>query len=344
MSLHSWFENMWWQPTPPPLWLRCIEPVYAALSRAHLKRRAANAIAPALPMISVGNITAGGSGKTPFVLWLAEQLKDKGYQPVILCRGDGGKNTTPILIKKSDPAAIVGDEARMLADLSGCPVIAAADRIAGSRMAAGLMSADLLPDGSTKQALGDILILDDGFQYRQLQRCCDIVLIPNTGIGNGHCIPAGPLRETVTSLMRADIIIRTGSASGVEACLALSDKKEWQWLTKPVDIIDIMHSGAQTPGSVHAITAIARPQRFFDDLKSTGLQLSGATAYPDHHPFKPSDVTNILKHNTDIAITAKDAVKLQALWPTDQPLWLLQQQPDADVGMMSAIERFLPAK
>ncbi len=327
-KLHSWFEDMWWQDSPPPFWLRCIEPVYAAISRAHLNKRAEKQIAPPLPMISVGNISAGGSGKTPFVVWLAKQLKNESYQPVILCRGDGGKNSTAKVIKKTDTAASVGDEAKMLADLSDCPVIRAADRIAGSQLA---------------KTLGDILILDDGFQYRHLQRCCDIVLVPASGIGNGHGIPAGPLREPVRSLARADIIIRTGSISNTATCPALSGKPEYQWRTRPIAIVDLMHSAAAIPESVYAVTAIARPQRFFDDLKFTGLHVSGTKSYPDHHPFSQSDVETILEHHNNIAVTAKDAVKLQGLWPSHQPLWLLQQEADADADIFPAIQTFLPA-
>jgi len=326
-KLHSWFENMWWQDAPPPFWLRGIEPVYSAISRAHLRSRAAKQIAPPLPMISVGNISAGGSGKTPFVIWLGEQLQNASYQPVILCRGDGGKNSSARIIQKTDTASTVGDEARMLADLACCPVIRAADRVAGSHLAS---------------TLGDILILDDGFQYRHLQRCCDIVLIPASGVGNGHGIPAGPLREPVSALSRADIIIRTGSISHTEPCPALSEKTEYQWRTQPVDIIDIMHSGAAIPEHVYAVTAIARPQRFFDDLEFTGLHVSGTKAYPDHYPFQHHDVETILEHHSNIAVTAKDAVKLQALWPSNQPLWLLQQQAAADTALFPAIQRFLP--
>ncbi|MBL4774721.1 MAG: tetraacyldisaccharide 4'-kinase [Mariprofundus sp.] len=326
-NIHSWLENIWWQPSTPPLWLRGIEPMYSAISQAHLKRRAANITSPPLPMISIGNITAGGSGKTPFVLWLAEQLKEQGYAPVILCRGDGGSGgTSPQHIQSTDSAAMVGDEAKMLANLSDCPVIAAADRIAGSQMA---------------KTLGNILILDDGFQYRHLERCCDIVLIPAEGVGNGHGIPAGPLREPISSLTRADIIVRSASASHTEPCQALSDQSEWQWRTETVGLTDIIHTGASKPDSVFAITAIARPQRFFDDLKAQGLNLAGTKSYPDHHPFNQADVTNILSQADQVAITAKDAVKLAPLWPNDRPLWLLQQQGKAETTLWHAIQAYL---
>ena len=326
-SIHSWFEQMWWRVSPPPLWLRCIEPIYSGISQIHLNRRAANNVMPALPMISVGNITAGGSAKTPFVLWLAEQLRAQGYRPVILCRGDGGQNRTAKCVSSNDQAACVGDEAKMLADLSSCPVIAAADRVAASKLAAGL---------------GDILILDDGFQYRHMQRCCDIVLIPVEGIGNGHAIPAGPLREPVESLARADIIIRTGSASKKHLCKKLGNAHEWQWLTAPLDMIDLMKTDIPAPTSVYAVTAIARPERFFNDLKSTGLALSGTKTYPDHHVYSVSDVSDILKLGKHVAITAKDAVKLQSLWPKEQPLWLLPQQGHAETELLSTIQAYLP--
>jgi len=134
-GLHERVERLWWNQAKPPLWLRCVEPIYAAMSSIHLRRRAAHIIQPPLPLISVGNITAGGSGKTPFVLWLADMLQSRGYEPVMLCRGDGGKAAKPVVVKSDDSAAQVGDEAKMLTELSGCPVIAAHDRIAGRVLA-----------------------------------------------------------------------------------------------------------------------------------------------------------------------------------------------------------------
>jgi len=324
--LHDRVERMWWRDTPPSLWLRCIEPVYAAISRIHLQRRAGTVMQPPLPMISVGNITAGGSGKTPFVLWLADGLQSIGYAPVILCRGDGGKTTAPAVVGSDDPAGMVGDEARMLADLSGCPVIAAADRIAGSRLAEGL---------------GDVIILDDGFQYRHLGRCCDIVLAPAEGVGNGHQIPAGPLREPVAALARADMIVRTGNATAFEACHPLSSEGEWRWMRKPGKLMDMMDQAQTLPASVYAVTAIARPQRFFDDLKATGLTLVGSKSYPDHYPFTDRDVHALLKLYEEIAVTAKDAVKLAPLWPQDRCLWVLPVQGTSEPELLAAIAGYL---
>ncbi len=328
-TLHNRIENMWWRATPPPLLLRCIEPIYAAISRMHLQRRAGQITQALLPLISVGNITAGGSGKTPFVLWLADALKSQGYAPVILCRGDGGNSTAPAVVNPDADAANVGDEAKMLADMSDCPVIAAADRVAACKLA---------------ESQGDVIILDDGFQYRHLGRCCDIVLVPADGVGNGHQIPAGPLREPVAALNRAAIIVRTGSQSEMERCQPLSDKPEWRWIREPAGLIDVTESADEAPHALFAVTSIARPQRFFDDLKASGFALAGCKSYPDHHRFTDSDIYNLLSLHADIAVTAKDAVKLMPQWPKGRPLWLLPLQGKADAALIDVIITYINLK
>jgi len=326
-ALHSLVEQIWWRKSTPPLLLRCMEPLYAAVSRMHLQRRAKRLIEPPLPMISVGNITAGGSGKTPFVLWLADALKQHGYAPVILCRGDGGSSTAASVVDPGGDVDIAGDEANMLANMSACPVIAAADRMQGSELATGL---------------GDLIILDDGFQYRQLGRCCDIVLVPAEGVGNGHQIPAGPLREPLAALERADIIVRTGNQSDMARCQRLGSTAEWQWIREPAALIDVMGRCPQIPQTVVAATSIARPERFFDDLKSAGVALADCKSYPDHYRFTADDVQALLQLHANIAVTAKDAVKLTALWPKDRPLWLLPLSGKARPGLIKTIVRYLP--
>lgn len=321
-GLHGYIESIWWHRQQPPLWLRACEPLYAAINRRNLEQRAACMSEPPLPMISVGNITAGGSGKTPFVAWLAKALRTTGCKPVILCRGDGGSSRDATLVAPDDPASIVGDEALLLARQSECPVIAAADRVAGSRLAA---------------TYGDILILDDGFQYRHLGRCCDIVLIPDEGTGNGHQIPAGPLREPLEALTRADLIVRTGSGDAAP----LSEQQEWRWRAHPGELTDLMGVEAAPPTQLHAATAIARPERFFRDLGELGFRLSGQQSFRDHHRFTAGDVAALLDQPNQVAVTAKDAVKLQPLWPRDRPLWQLDQSVEAEAGLFEAINSHL---
>lgn len=321
VSLHSRIETIWWGKGEPPLLLRVFEPIYRAISRREQQQRAANPTTPPLPLISVGNITAGGSGKTPFVIWLAHALKEAGYSPVILCRGDGGNSSAPTFVDRNSDPALVGDEARLLADASGCPVIASKDRITGAAMATGS---------------GDIIILDDGFQYRHLGRNCDIVLIPGEGVGNGHLIPAGPLREPLESLVRADLIVRTGSQVELDGCRPLATQHEWRWQSESDGLVDIMDSGVEPPCTLHAVTAIARPERFFNSLVANGFELTARESFPDHHRFTKQEVEALLQHE-HVAVTAKDAVKLVPLWPKERPLWLLKLKGSGEPGLLERI-------
>ena len=320
-KLHAWMERTWWSNAEPPLLLRMLEPAYAVISCRHLAGRATTVIEPPIPMISVGNITAGGSGKTPFVVWLATELMGRGYKPVILCRGDGGKAGKPTIVDSQADARSIGDEACMLARSVTCPVIAAQDRITGSRLAAGL---------------GDLLILDDGFQYRHLGRCCDIVLVPAEGVGNGHQIPAGPLREPIGSLRRANMVIRTSSRPQ-QGVVPIWPLQEWRWLAKAGALVDVRHTGEPVPVRICAATAIARPQRFFDDLEAMGIALAATKTWPDHYHFTKQNTQALLSLGLSIAVTAKDAVKLTSLWPADRPLWVLLQHGEAEVGLLDAI-------
>ncbi|GAV20798.1 tetraacyldisaccharide 4'-kinase [Mariprofundus micogutta] len=325
-KLHSKIENIWWSKHQPPLPLRLIEPVYSAISNRHLRQRAAQTVQPPLPLISVGNITAGGSGKTPFVLWLAAALQKKGFKPVIICRGDGGNNSKPRIVESNMSALDVGDEARMLAELASNTVIVGSDRVAASQIA---------------KDFGNIIILDDGFQYRHLARVCDIVLIPAEGIGNGHRIPAGPLREAVTALSRSDLIVRTGSRAALQQCEKISPAQEWHWFCETGDLIDAMDSGAEPPDTVYAATSIARPERFLNSLSASGLRVSGHVIFPDHHQFTRQEIDQ-LQTKEHVAITEKDAVKLKPFWPKDKPLWLLKLKGFGESGLLDAIIGKLP--
>jgi len=320
--LYHKIEQLWWSKREPPLLLRLIEPIYSAISNRHLQQRAANPVSSPRPVISVGNITAGGSGKTPFVLWLAKALQKHGFKPVIICRGDGGKNNcSPRIVEHHMSALEVGDEARMLANLATSPVVVGADRIAATVLA---------------KELGDIIILDDGFQYRHLTRVCDIVLIPAEGIGNGHRIPAGPLREPVTALARADLIVRTGSRKNVQQCARLSQTKEWHWFSETGGLTDVMGNGTVLPTHVFATTAIARPERFINSLTESGLIVSGYSFFPDHHQFTAQEVDRLLVEDS-VVVTDKDAVKLKPFWPEERPLWVLTLRGSGEAGLIEAI-------
>ena len=246
----------------------------------------------------------------------------------ITSRGDGANNQTPHLISQYSKAHEVGDEAVLLFRMSDCPVIAGRDRIAGAQLAA---------------EHGDILILDDGFQYRQLQRICDVVLVPAEGVGNGCLIPAGPLREPVTALDRADMIVRSGSCN----VTPLTDQKEWLWsaragLVRDWNSQDDILLEASKP--VHLLTAIARPRRVLNDLMTLGYEIAQHSRFADHHGYTRQDVEEMLQSHRSIVTTAKDAVKLQPLWPCEKPLWVLEQQIEAEDGLARHIVNMIKAR
>lgn len=310
-------EAMWWRHEAPPPVLRWASGLYAMLNRNNLAKRARQAIRPPLPMISVGNITVGGSGKTPFVIWLCHELRERGYRPVVLCRGDGGGLKHPKRILPGDAADDVGDEALLLALRCGSPVIAGRDRVAGCRLAEGL---------------GDVIVLDDGFQYLQLRRACDIVLAPAEGLGNGHLMPAGPLREPPEALARADLVVRTGSG----APTPLSDRREWRWQAEAQGIQPFHGGAAPESQSWLALAGIARPDRFFA-AAARQVAVGRRMRFPDHHRYTADDVRRILKPGLPVLTTEKDAVKLHPLWPEGQPLSVLPLSGQGDEGLPEAI-------
>jgi len=318
MTIYEIVEGMWWRPEPPPALLRWASHAYTRANAWNQRKRIREAVTPPIPLISVGNITVGGSGKTPFVIWLCRQLQQKKYSPVILCRGDGGRLKQPRLVKRGDAACEVGDEALLLARSGQAPVIAGRNRVTASIMAADL---------------GDVLILDDGFQYRQLKRACDIVLIPAEGIGNGCLLPAGPLREPLTALSRADLVVRTGEAP----VAPLSTAREWRWKVQSPGLRQIQGTATSTPEKVVAVCGIARPQRFLDSLVQQGTAVVNQMMFPDHYRYQGSDIEQIIGKGLPVVTTEKDAVKLTAIWPDHQPLWVLPIEGTGEEGLPDAI-------
>lgn len=324
--MHQFFEAMWWQNNKPNFFFRSLSRLYAVLSAYDLNQRQKRQQKSSIPLISIGNITVGGSGKTPFVLWLAQILQEQGYQPVLLCRGDGGKkHHTPQWVSQASLSNDVGDEAVLLARLSGCPVLAGKNRVLAASMAA---------------EKGNIILLDDGFQYRQLHRLCDIVLVPDEGVGNGYLLPAGPLREPVHTLSRADIIVR----SGAQHSTPLSPQYEWQWSAQSKHIKDWNQQSSRmlSPTQhIHAVSSIARPKRFLNDLIALGFTIDKHHHFPDHYAYQAQDIKHLSTSHHPIVTTAKDAVKLLPLWPKHKNLWVLEQQASAEHGLAQAILKLI---
>lgn len=218
---------------------------------------------PPVPLIVVGNITVGGSGKTPLVLWLAEYLRGQGYRPGLVSRGYGGRATSwPQHVTADADPLVVGDEAVLLARRSACPMVVGPDRVAAVQC--------LLSEYNV-----DIVIADDGMQHYRLGRTLEIaVLDGERRLGNGWCLPAGPLRERAERLDAVDLIVVNGQGREGEWSMTLESSA-----LQPLAQGEGMPLSALMGETVHAVAGIGHPQRFFDSLRRAGLQ-------PWEHPFE----------------------------------------------------------
>ncbi|SEM72895.1 tetraacyldisaccharide 4'-kinase [Halomonas caseinilytica] len=284
--------------------LRPLEVLYRGVMRrrtqAYVDGRRAVWRAP-VPVVVVGNITLGGTGKSPLVAWLARHLGEAGWTPGILSRGYGGRSERyPLYLEADTPVTESGDEPRMLADQTDCPVVVDPDRPRGGRR--------LLEAGC------DILISDDGLQHLALGRDLEIVVVDgHRGLGNGHCLPAGPLREPVERLDTVDAVMINGRlCRDIPACghamrltpvawRSLGDGRQRALSPLPFD------------GPVHALAGIGRPARFFETLRELGVEFE-AHAFDDHHHFTAADLT--FDDDRPVVMTAKDAVKCRDLTGT----------------------------
>ena len=267
-----------------------------------------------VPVVVVGNISVGGTGKTPLVTWLIKLLQQRGYHPGIITRGYGGqaRQWPQWVTAESDPV-LVGDEPVLLAQRCGCPVVAAPDRVLAARM--------LL-----EQSGCNILISDDGLQHYRLQRDVEIVVIDGARrFGNGHCRPAGPLREPVSRLKRVDYCVVNGRAGGG----AGADEVEMTLL--PEKLVSLLSGNSETAlanfhgQQVHAVAGIGNPSRFFELLRQHGLTVI-EHAYPDHYPFKADDLN--FADELPILMTEKDAVKCRHF--ATARIWYLPVQAQLD--------------
>ncbi len=249
-----------------------------------------------VPIIVVGNITVGGTGKTPLVIELANLLKKHGYRPGIISRGYGGKaRTWPQQVRWDGDPTMVGDEAILIARRTRCPMAVGPERVASAK--ALLQYTDC-----------NVIISDDGLQHYALGRDIEIAVIDGTRrYGNENCLPAGPLREPIKRLEQVNFRITNGVAGPDE--FAMKYKAETlRRADDPAVTLDISSLQNQT---VHAIAGIGNPQRFFDSLKLSGLDII-EHAFPDHYPFKKSDLD--FGEIQPIVITEKDAVKCQRFY------------------------------
>ena len=247
---------------------------------------------PGIPVIVVGNITAGGTGKTPLVIWIAEFLRSKGWSPAIVSRGYGGRGTEPRAATIASEAAEVGDEPILLSRRGGCPVWVGADRLAVIRRL------------RAKHEEVNVLILDDGLQHYKLRRDIEIAVVDSRGVGNGFLLPAGPLREPAWRLRTVDAVV----ANGFSRPKAFAMKLEGDTLHRMTDSNDRRQAAAFAGQKVHAVAGIGDPNRFFLHLVKLGLK-PAPHPFPDHHSFTAAELD--FGADAQVVMTEKDAVKLR---------------------------------
>lgn len=301
----GWYQKHLWCYLLAPLsllfWL------LSALRRGLFRVKLKTSYRLPVPIVVVGNISVGGTGKTPFTLWFCQFLRDQGFTPGIISRGYGVKLSEPLLITAAHSAAEVGDEPLLLAERSGCPVVVSPHRVAAAQ--------HLLEQCPQV----NIIISDDGLQHYALQRDLEIVLIDGQrGLGNGWLLPAGPLRELPSRLKQVDLVIaNSGQHPLADGSMAIQAQR-----TVPLVASD--HSLA-AGAKVDIIAGIGNPQRFERSVLAAGYQINKQHFLADHHAFSLADFRGM---TPPLLMTEKDAVKCRGF---AQPGWYylaVQAQPE----------------
>jgi tetraacyldisaccharide 4'-kinase len=259
------------------------------------RMRVLTSVHPGIPVIVVGNLTVGGTGKTPLVIWIAELLKSKGWSPGIVSRGYGAgasrRTGAPCAATVASDAAEVGDEPVVIARRTGCPVWVGADRV---RVAAALRE---------QHPEVDVLVLDDGLQHYRLRRDVEIAVVDARGFGNGFLLPAGPLREPKGR--RVDAVVAHGSVREGAFSMTL----EGDTVHRMTDARERRPLAAFAGQRVHAAAGIGDPNRFFLHLGKAGIKVL-PHPFPDHHRFSQEDLE--FGDDAPLMLTEKDAVKLRS--------------------------------
>ncbi len=307
------------------------------------------------PVISVGNITVGGTGKTPLVEYIARYLTDEGHETVILTRGYGRRSTARVVLNAGQPApdwTAAGDEPLMLARrLPDVKIVVGADRYANGRFA--------------EAAYGcDVFVLDDGFQHLQLGRDLNILVLDATDpFGDGELLPFGRLREPLYALRRADAVVvtRTDRAFDQEQLLGVLSACE---VTAPVffayhDLVGVHELGTRRPQAqrilvtqpIGVFSALGKPTVFEDDLANLGANIVFTKRFPDHYPYTATDITALVAEAqaagaTRLVTTEKDAVKVEGFDFGGLPVSVVEikTQFEDEVGLKSLLLRTIVRK
>ncbi|MEQ1438628.1 tetraacyldisaccharide 4'-kinase [Fontimonas sp. SYSU GA230001] len=292
--MQAWLQARWYASAAPPAGLLPLSWLYGVLSARRRQRLTRDAARLPVPVIVVGNITVGGTGKTPFVIWLVERLREWGFTPGVVSRGYGGRAPGyPFRVVADGDPAHSGDEPLLIARRCGCPVMVDPDRRAAA--------AALVAGGAV-----DVIVADDGLQHYRLARDLEICVIDGPrGLGNGALLPAGPLREPPARLHEVDLIVVNGEGWNDAALrplrMRLGGDRVWSLAGGTERTL-----GSFAGQAVHAVAGIGHPPRFFAALRAAGL-LVIEHAFADHHRYRATDLA--FADELPVLMTEKDAVK-----------------------------------
>lgn len=314
-------QQQWYKITPLHLLLLPLSLLFlllAGMRRLFYRLGIFSSIKLPVPVIIVGNITVGGSGKTPLTLWLAQQLIAHGHRPGIISRGFGGSSATPQQVRPDSNPGTMGDEPVLMAQRKLCPIWVGRDRPAAGR---ALLQAH--PEC-------DVVISDDGLQHYRLQRDVEIAVVDGVRrFGNGLLLPAGPLRELPSRLRRVDAIVSNGGTAGNGEFAMQLNGVQFHNLHNPARTADATYFHGQ---HVHAIAGIGHPERFFTHLQRLGLTPQ-THPFPDHHRYAASDLD--FGDDNAILMTEKDAVKCLSF--AHENCWVLRVDAQLDPALIQLI-------
>lgn len=315
---HYWYQSnllVWF--LLPLSWLFC---AVAVTRRKLYQLNFKKSYSAGIPVVVIGNIVAGGSGKTPLLISVCEYIKEQGFKPGVVSRGYGGTVKGLKQVHVGDPAELVGDEPLMIHQRTKVPVVVGADRVA---------AVNYLVDNTQC----DIVLSDDGLQHYRMRRSVEIAVVDAIRrFGNGFCLPAGPLREPVSRLDNVDLVVYNGADTALtEDC------------SYTLKVVDLYHLKSGETGllsafagkTAHAVAGIGNPSRFFKQLRDNEVDIV-EHAFSDHHSFVQDDFSGWGSHC--IIMTEKDAVKCRNLSLPDA--WVVR----VNAEMTKTLELHLSSK
>ena len=344
MTMHQRLLELWYEKPPGVSVFQPLSWLYGAAVSARRKAYEqgwVRSYAVGRPLIVVGNLTVGGTGKTPLTVWLANQLRQHGLHVGLVSRGYGREQGGMRPVTVDSPWREVGDEPLILHRRTGCMTFVAGDRVAAARA---------LAERGAK-----VILADDGLQHLRMKRDCEILVVDGArGLGNGRVLPAGPLREGQSRVRAADALVVNGGEEGARI-RGVPDELAAAALRMRLVAAEARQVAASAQPQpleafrgrpVHAVAGIGNPQRFFADLRGRGLEVI-EHPFPDHHPLSPADLD--FGDGLAVLMTEKDAVKCREA--ADPRLWYVPVEAafsEADSRRLlelvtRAIDSFIPA-